>query len=239
MCGKRVSHQTERQQMKNLCPMCIALCTVVFSLIGCGATNSPQIQCSVPESTITSNNHVILVGHGIPANDYPKDRLGKYFRMESGHHADNTDNSHTHNGQHKDHPGNVHLPPLSTWEQLDHDMRHWPRTPENDPYKFSVENIASRLEYKSGHHVLVAFNEFCAPTVEETIENAIAQGAQRIMILSIMLTPGGGHSEYDIPDSIKAAQRKYPGIEIVYAWPYDVDLIAQTLTTQIKLYDSN
>jgi sirohydrochlorin cobaltochelatase len=41
-----------------------------------------------------------------------------------------------------------------------------------------------------------------------------------------MLTPGGNHAEEDIPSSLAAARERHPQMEIVYAWPYDIDHIA-------------
>jgi sirohydrochlorin cobaltochelatase len=181
---------------------------------------------------------VILVGHGIPAKDYPEDRLREFFRMELSHHSGDGGHDHGHGHAHEDHDHSAGEDPAARWTHLDREIREWPRTVENDPYKFAVDAIAERLERASGHQVLVAFNEFCAPTIEEAIERAIADGADRVIVLSIMLTPGGGHSDYDIPRSIERAQRRYPDTEIVYAWPYEIDLIARMLSTQVKSFEA-
>jgi sirohydrochlorin ferrochelatase len=48
-----------------------------------------------------------------------------------------------------------------------------------------------------------------------------------------MVTPGGGHSEEDIPALVKQAQARHPEVPIVYAWPFDASKTAQFLAEQI------
>lgn len=215
--------------MKYATPMLVAFTAAAFFQSGCGTTQTVDSS----KSHITSDNHVILVGHGVPPSDFPRDKLVTFFQMEAGggHHVGDDPHAHDQDEAHEHDEERAYA-------ELERYMREWPRTPENDPYKFSVEAIAEQLSQQSGHEVLVAFNEFCDPTVEDTIEAAIADGADRIILLSIMLTPGGGHSEDDIPYSISKARRAHPEIEIVYAWPYDIELITDTLTTQVKLFES-
>lgn len=77
--------------------------------------------------------------------------------------------------------------------------------------------------------VYPAFNESCAPTVAEALEQARRSGAKRIVVTSIMLTPGGVHSEADIPAAITLFQEAHPEVEVLYAWPYAPSLIAELL----------
>lgn len=163
-------------------------------------------------------NHIILVGHGVPASDYPKERLAKFFRMEV----------HEHSGQ-------QHLKTSADIEreQLEREIRQWPRTSMNDPYKFGVDALAEHLSNQTNCPVSVAFNEFCAPTVQEAIDEAAQQGTNRIIVVSTMITPGGKHSEVDIPKSIADAKKQYANIEIEYVWPYDMDRIAKMLADEI------
>jgi sirohydrochlorin cobaltochelatase len=184
---------------------------VLILLNGCAATDPVE----------RGENYILLVGHGIPASDYPKERLREFFRMHWDDHAEGA---------------GIHEHGLSERDIRDKEIREWPRTPENDPYKYGVEAIAKRLEDRTGRPVLVAYNEFCAPTVEQAVEDAIARGAKRIVVVPTMMTPGGGHSEEDIPKSIAASVKKHPNIQVVYAWPFEVDRIASTLSDHVERF---
>ena len=53
--------------------------------------------CAAPRA-LQQKNHIILVGHGSPAKDFPKDRLSEFFRM--GMH-DHSDEEHKHDDDHE------------------------------------------------------------------------------------------------------------------------------------------
>lgn len=95
-----------------------------------------------------------------------------------------------------------------------------------------------RLTKQTGHPVLGAFNEFCSPTLEETIDEAVNQGTERVVVITTMMTPGGAHSEVDIPKAVEAAAKRHPTVEIVYAWPYDFDRIAATFADQTRRFNA-
>ena len=84
--------------------------------------------------------------------------------------------------------------------------------------------------------VFVGFNEFCAPTIEEAIDGAASCSPERIVVLTPMMTRGGEHSERDIPDAIAKSRKLHPGLEIVYAWPYDVSHVVGFLAEHIKRF---
>ena len=115
-------------------------------------------------------------------------------------------------------------------------MRAWARTPENDPYKHSLDAIGRALEAATGHPVITAYNEFCAPTTEDAIARALREGARRVTVVSIMLTQGGGHSDQEIAGAVERARAANPDAEIVYAWPYDDALIARMLAGQVEAF---
>ena len=126
--------------------------------------------CAAPQPLAQGKKYIVLVGHGIVASDYPKERLTR----------------------------------------------------------------------RTGHPVLVAFNEFCAPTLEleEAIDDAVNQEAERVVVITTMMTPGGAHSEVDIPEAVEAAAKRHPTVEIVYAWPNDPDRIAATFADQTRRFDA-
>jgi sirohydrochlorin cobaltochelatase len=80
----------------------------------------------------------------------------------------------------------------------------------------------------------VGYNEFCRPTIAEAIDSVIRQGATRILVMPSMLTPGGIHSERDIPRTLEALRADRPGVTIEYLWPFDVERVAALLASHVR-----
>jgi sirohydrochlorin cobaltochelatase len=53
-----------------------------------------------------------------------------------------------------------------------------------------------------------------------------------------MLTPGGSHSEIEIPESLDRLRRRFPHVEIRYAWPFDLPAVATMLASQLQRFES-
>jgi len=164
---------------------------------------------------------VVLVMHGVPPIDFPKEEMMELFGL---HHRQAHASESEREALKKRH------------EKLEEKMRNWPRTPDNDPYHAASLEIASKLEVILGERVFVGFNEFCAPTIENAIGEAASQSPYKIIVTTPMMTRGGKHSEKDIPLAIKRAQELYAGVEIVYAWPYDISDVAGFLAKHIKRF---
>src|SRR5262245_2417520 len=161
---------------------------------------------------------VILVGHGGIPKGCPQELITKLKRLEGQRRVAGT--------------------PMSAEEhELDTRIRRWPRTSETDPYQPGLEAVAARLRAHLGDGLFaVAYNEFCAPTLEESVEELIKKGATDITVATTMFTPGGSHSELEIPEILKHLRKQYPDIVLRYAWPFDMDLVAGMLATQIKQF---
>jgi sirohydrochlorin ferrochelatase len=158
---------------------------------------------------------VVLVGHGAVAADCPRDLVARLKQLEGRRHAD----------------GGA---PSDEERALDARIRAWPRTPATDPYGAGLAAIADRLRAAvAPARVIVAFNEFCAPTIADAVTAAIAGGARRIAVLSSMPTPGGVHAEVEIPAELARLRALHPGVELHYAWPFDLDAVARLLATQL------
>ena len=166
----------------------------------------------------TAVRGVILVGHGGIPKGCPQELITKLKRLEGQRRAAGT--------------------PMSTEErELDTRIRQWPRTSETDPYQSGLEAVAAQLRAKLGEVLFaVAYNEFCAPTLEESVEELIKKGATHITVVTTMFTPGGSHSEVEIPEILEQLRKQYPDIVLRYAWPFDMDLITVMLATQIKQF---
>ncbi|GJL56809.1 MAG: hypothetical protein NPIRA02_39410 [Nitrospirales bacterium] len=166
----------------------------------------------------TKEYGVILVGHGGIPKDYPSERVSKLKRLEAQRRAA---------GQ-----------PMSQEEyELDTNIRTWPRTPETDPYQAGLEALAAQMKpMLNGAQFSVAYNEFCGPTLSEAVENLIVQGAKHITVVSTMFTPGGSHSEYEIPEEMEELRAKHPDVKLRYAWPFNLNQVAQMLTDHINQF---
>jgi sirohydrochlorin ferrochelatase len=64
--------------------------------------------------------------------------------------------------------------------------------------------------------VKLAFLEFGEPTVAEGIEDCVAQGASRVVVVPCLLA-AGAHVTTDIPRTVAARRRAHPGIDLVIA----------------------
>lgn len=161
---------------------------------------------------------VILVGHGGIPKDCPQELVTRLKRLEAQRRA-------------------AKLPRSPEEIELDGKIRHWPRTAETEPYQAGLEAVAARLRMQLGGILFaLAYNEFCAPTLEESVEKLIKQGATHITVTTTMFTPGGSHSEIEIPEILDHLKPKHPGIELRYAWPFDLNLVANTLAEQISRF---
>jgi sirohydrochlorin cobaltochelatase len=85
-----------------------------------------------------------------------------------------------------------------------------------------------------GEEVAVAFNELCHPGVGAAIDALALRGVRRIVVLTTMITPGGGHSERDIPTALQEARRRHPTVEVTYAWPFDAERVAAMMAASVQ-----
>lgn len=163
---------------------------------------------------------IVLAMHGAPPTDFPRQEIGELFMLHLRL-------AHTRG------------PERTALEQrvaeLDARVRAWPRTPQNDPFYAGSLDLAAHLERVAGCPVIVGFNEFCAPSLDEALDRAAALADGRVVVVTPMVTRGGEHSEVDIPAAIQRARERHPQTLIVYAWPYSIGAVAQFLADQVRL----
>jgi sirohydrochlorin cobaltochelatase len=161
---------------------------------------------------------VVLVGHGGIPRDLPRDLLTRLKALEAKRRAAGSEQTDEE-------------------IELEASIRGWARTPATDPYKAGLEALAEHLKPAlNGAAFALAYNEFCAPTVEEAVEGMIDGGVTIITVVPSMLTPGGSHSEIEIPESIERLRVKHPNIDLSYAWPFDLTQVAAMLAAQLRRF---
>jgi sirohydrochlorin cobaltochelatase len=164
---------------------------------------------------------IVLATHGVPPRDFPPAEMAEFFglhaRIEAGGHG-------------------MQPAQRERYRALDERMRAWPRTPANDPFHVASLELAARLAGESGLEVIVGFNEFCGPSLDEALAAAAARGAGKVIVVTPMLTRGGEHAGSDIPEAIGRARDAHPGVEFVYAWPFEDAAVVRLLHDQVRTF---
>jgi len=168
---------------------------------------------------------IVLAMHGAPARDFPPAELAELMSLH----------------------GRLASPRAASGEEraalearhaaLDARVRAWPRTAGNDPFWAASLELGEHLAAAAGCPVVVGFNEFCAPSLDEALDQAVARGAGLVQVVTPMMTRGGEHAELDIPAALEAAQQRHPGVSFVYTWPFPVSEVARFLAEQMATMD--
>lgn len=164
---------------------------------------------------------VVLVMHGTPPNDIPGHEIAEFFGLHG-------------RLEYASGPERVQLE--RRYSEIEAKIRAWPRTVNNDPFYWASQALAEALGKETGYEVILGFNEFCNPGLDDALERAVQRGAEKVIVITPMMTSGGEHSEIDIPRAIEQAKARQPGVPIVYAWPFQVREVAQFLASNIARY---
>lgn len=165
-----------------------------------------------------SNVVIVLAMHGAPPKDFPSHEMAELFGLQ--HQLPHAQGLVLETLQHRH-------------AELENRMRLWPRTARNDPFYAGSQELAVHLGEVTGCKVIVGFNEFCAPSVDQALDYAAAQSPEKIVVITPMLTRGGEHAEVDIPNVIRRARQRHPHTLMVYAWPFEVSAVARFLAAQM------
>lgn len=158
---------------------------------------------------------VLFVGHGGVPSDYPRRDLAELKRLE---------------GERR----RTASPITSEEAALDSKIRSWPRTPATDPYLEGFEALAEALRARVPYPVFTAYNEFCAPTIEDAVESVAARGFTELMVLTTMVTPGGSHAAVEIPEVLASCRERHRELSITYAWPFAPQSVATFFACHIE-----
>ncbi|MFP4642437.1 MAG: hypothetical protein ACLFPU_09730, partial [Dehalococcoidia bacterium] len=99
---------------------------------------------------------IVLAMHGAPPRDFPGQELAEFFRLHSLVEQKGTDTPESNQGR---------------YALLEAKMRNWPRNEHNDPFYTASQELAARLGKVSGYEVIVGYNEFCAPSIDEALQS--------------------------------------------------------------------
>jgi sirohydrochlorin cobaltochelatase len=158
---------------------------------------------------------VILIGHGGLPSDIPKEVVEDFMKI---------------------HKQRIRMktPITSKEKDLESIIRKWERTPETDPYKSGLEKLAAHLAPRlEGYILKTAYNEFCFPSIEQAADQLAEENVNEVILITTMITPGGSHSEIEIPEEVDELRNKYPKMNFQYAWPYDLDIFSNLLSDHI------
>ena len=92
-------------------------------------------------------------------------------------------------------------------------MAHGSRISEaND----AVREIALRVKKMTEFEIVeVSFREMHLPSIQQGVDNCVAQGAQRILLVPYFLYLGA-HVLEDLPEELEQARMRHPGVEMVF-----------------------
>ena len=164
---------------------------------------------------------IVLAMHGAPARDFPPAELAELMSL------------HGRLASPRATGGEERAALEARHAALDARVRAWPRSAGNDPFWAASLELGEHLSGATGRPVIVGFNEFCAPSLDDALDRAVAQGAAQVRVVTPMMTRGGEHAELDIPAALEAARGRHPGVSIVYTWPFPVSEVARFLAEQM------
>ena len=163
---------------------------------------------------------VVLAMHGAPARDFPPADLAELMSLH-GRLASPAARGEERGALEARHAA------------LDARARAWPRTAANDPFWAASLELGEHLARAASLPVIVGFNEFCAPSLDEALDQAAGEGAGEVRVVTPMMTRGGEHAELDIPAALEAARARHPGVSFLYTWPFPVAEVARFLAEQM------
>lgn len=111
-------------------------------------------------------------------------------------------------------------------------LAHGSRNTEAD--KELQETALQVQDGLSRARVILAFLQFKPPNLSEAIDQAVAEGMERIIVLPFFLA-SGIHVSKDIPEELEQARLRHPGVQILLSRPLLPDpRIAAILLNRIK-----
>ena len=84
------------------------------------------------------------------------------------------------------------------------------------------ESFMTLLKSRAGNtRVDYGYLEFCEPTIDQAIENSIASGTTKMVVVPALLT-AAMHAKNDMPAELAAMRQKFPDVEIAFGSAMDL-----------------
>ena len=161
--------------------------------------------------------------HGALPNDFPPHETVELFNLHAR----------------LEHQSDIESEALrERYEQLHSKMRALPRTPDNDPFYAGSLELTQHFQEANQEKVILGFNEFCSPSLEDAFQQAIQHNPEKIIVITPKMTRSGEHSEIEIPATINDFKLRWPDISIEFDWPLKSTHIAKFLASQIAWFES-
>jgi len=151
---------------------------------------------------------IILVSKGSIPKDFPKEKIMEYLslKFEVSKGGD-----------------------MKRMKELEEELKKWPRNPENDPAYFAIINLCEELRFVLGYETQFAFENYCSPSLEETLQEIIRKGYTSIIVVPLDFLTGLDENSLNIIEKIKNENF----VEISIAWPYKIGHQADFIATHI------
>ncbi len=152
---------------------------------------------------------ILLIGEGGIPKDFPKNELSKFLNLKSKIES-NLELSDEEN---------------IIFENLNNKIKKWKRNVRNDEYYHSIIDLKNLIYIKSKIKTYVAFLDYCEPDIYQAIENLIATGYKKI----ILITPDfilSKEKESKIDDILNFINIKYRGFKIINLCKLDYNIIS-------------
>ncbi len=165
----------------------------------------------------------VIIGRGDIPTDFPRKELGEYFSLKA-----------------KIIGGEILSKEESDrFEELNESLRKWKRNNRNDEYWEGFFDVISHIMRNAGTSVYFGFYDYCSPSITEAIDRAVKNGCKRIIVAPVMIIPGDRVCEIEIKERLEFSKILHPEAEIIYAWPYPEEEIADFIIKQIERFDND
>ena len=92
-------------------------------------------------------------------------------------------------------------------------LSHGSRRSESNAEMQSLASQIRALPQNSFIHVACAFQQFAAPSIEQTFEDLVAKGVTHFVVFPLFLA-AGSHVLEDVPEIMQKLQARYPDVHI-------------------------
>lgn len=161
--------------------------------------------------------HIIFIGHGSVPYDFTQEKLKRYFLLRSK----------KMKNEMNDEEGKEFL-------NLERELNYFERNKVNDPHYFFHKKLKDEIEKELNIKTIFAFNKFCAPGLEEVIEEIVKnENNSEIYVVPTMFT-GGRHTDEEIKEDIEKIKRKFKDLRINYLYPFKFEYIKELFKKHIE-----